>query len=77
MKIFESQMSYELSVILTDDEQRKYSEAFRNQAPIRISELGDKIFIIKEMTGYHWDGAPENSWHLLIRQEYPEKQELD
>ena len=72
MKIFESQSSFELSVVLMDLEALLYREAFRTQTPISIPELGNKKFVIKEMTPYHGEGAPENSWHLVIKQEAPE-----
>jgi hypothetical protein len=46
MKIFKSQSSYELAVLLTDIEALLYGEAFRAQTPISIPELGNKKFII-------------------------------
>ena len=72
MKIFGSQSSYELSVVLTDIEALLYGEVFRAQKPISIPELEDKKFIIKEMKPHEGQGAPENSWHLVIKQEVPE-----
>jgi hypothetical protein len=72
MKIFESQSSYELAVLLTDIEALLYGEAFRAQTPISIPELENKKFIIKEMKPYEGEGAPENSWHLVVKQEAPE-----
>lgn len=72
MKIFESQSSYELSVVLTDIEALLYSEVFRTQTPISIPELDNKKFIIKEMKPYEGEDAPENSWHLVVKQEAPE-----
>jgi hypothetical protein len=72
MKIFESQSSFELAVIMTDIEALLYGEVFRAQAPISIPEFDNKKFIIKEMKTYEGEGAPENSWHLAIKQEAPE-----
>jgi hypothetical protein len=72
MKIFESQSSYELAVLLTDIEALLYGEAFRAQTPISVPELENKKFIIKEMKPYEGEGAPENSWHLVIKQEAAE-----
>jgi hypothetical protein len=72
MKIFESQSSYELSVVLTDIEALLYGEAFRAQTPISIPELKNKKFIIKEMKPYEGEGAPGNAWHLVIKQEAAE-----
>lgn len=72
MKIFESQSSFELSVVLTDAEALLYREVFRAQRPISIPELGDRKFIVKEMSPYQGENAPENSWHLVIKQESAE-----
>jgi hypothetical protein len=72
MKIFESQSSYELSVVLTDIEALLYGEVFRAQKPILIPELDNKKFIIKEMKPYEGEGTAENSWHLVIKQEAAE-----
>ena len=72
MKIFESQSSYELAVLLTDIEALLYGEAFRTQMPISVPELEKEKFIIREMKPYEGEGAPENSWHLVIRQETAE-----
>ena len=72
MKIFESQSSFELAVVLTDAEALLYREVFRTQRPITIPELGNKKFIVKEMSPYQGEGAPENSWHLVIKQEAAE-----
>lgn len=72
MKIFESQSSFELAVVLTDIEAVLYGEVFRTQGPISIPELENKKFIIKEMKPYEGEGAPENSWHLVVKQEEPE-----
>jgi hypothetical protein len=72
MKIFESQSSFELSVVLTDLEALLYQEAFRTQRPISIPELDNKKFIINEMSPCPGEGAPENSWHLVIKQEAAE-----
>ncbi len=73
MKIFESQSSFELSAVFTEAEALLYSEAFRTQTPITIPELDNKKFLIKEMAPYHGEGAPENSWHLVIKQEAAER----
>ena len=72
MKIFESQSSHELSVVLTDIEALLYGEVFRTQGSISIPELENKKFIIKEMKPYEGEGVPENSWHLVVKQEEPE-----
>lgn len=72
MKIFESQSSFELAVVLTEIEALLYQEAFRTQTSIAIPELDNKKFIINEMSPYSGEGAPENSWHLIIKQEAPE-----
>ena len=48
------------------------AKCFRAQKPISIPELDNKKFIIKEMRPYEGEGAPENSWHLVIKQEAPE-----
>ena len=72
MIIFESQSSFELAVVLTDIEALLYQEAFRTQKPISIPELDNKKFIINEMSPYPGEGAPENSWHLVIKQEAAE-----
>ena len=73
MIIFESRSSFELAVVLTDIEALLYQEAFRTQKPISIPELDNKKFIINEMSPYPGEGAPENSWHLVIRQEAAER----
>ena len=72
MKILESRSTYELFVVLTDIEELLYQEVFRAQVPVAIPELGNKKFIIKEMTPYHGANAQENSWHLVVEQENPE-----
>ena len=72
MKIFESQSTFELSAVLTDVEALLYREVFRTQRPITIPEFDNKKFIIKEMNRYQGEGAPENSWHLVIKQEAAE-----
>src|SRR6266498_4813325 len=72
MKIFESQSSFELSAVFTEAEALLYREAFRTQTPITIPELDDKKFLIKEMAPFHGEGAPENYWHLVIKQEAAE-----
>jgi len=72
MKIFESRSSFELAVVLTDIEALLYGEVFRTQTSISIPELANKKFMIKEMKHYEGEGAPENSWHLVIKQEAPE-----
>jgi len=73
MKIFESQSTFELSVVMTDAEALLYREVFRNHKRIAIPELENKKFVIKEMSPYHGEGAPENSWHLVIKQEVVEQ----
>ena len=77
MKVFESQARYELSVILSPQEETKYYDAFRNQSPVGIPEFDGKLFIIDEMSGYYWEGAPEHSWHLSIHEESTTKSSLD
>jgi hypothetical protein len=72
LKILESQSSFELAVVLTDIEALLYQEAFRTQKPITIPELDNKKFIIHEMSAHHGESAPENSWHLVIKQEAAE-----
>lgn len=72
MKVFESRASYELSAILTNIEALLYGEAFRNRKPITIPELDNKRFVIEEMTPYQGGSAPENAWHLVIKQETAE-----
>ena len=73
MKIFKSQSSFELSVILTNAEALLHYEAFRHQMSLKIPELGNKKFVIKEMDPYYGEGVPENCWHLVIEQEAPEQ----
>lgn len=73
MKIFKSQSSFELSVILTNAEALLYYEVFRNQMSVAIPELNNKKFVIKEMDPYYGEDAPENSWHLVIEQEAAEQ----
>ena len=73
MKIFKSQSSFELSVILTDAEALLYYEVFRNQMSVAIPELDNKKFVIKEMDPYHGEDVPENAWHLVIQQEAAEQ----
>ena len=72
MKIFKSQSSFELSVILTNAEALLYYEVFRNQMSVAIPELDKKKFVIKEMDPYYGEDAPENAWHLVIEQEAAE-----
>jgi hypothetical protein len=73
MKIFQSQSSFELVVVLTEAEALLYREVFRNQMPVAIPELDDKKFVIKEISPYEGESAPENSWHLVIKQEAAEQ----
>jgi len=72
MKIFGSQSSFELAAVLTDVEALLYGEVFRTQIPISIPELDNKKFMIKKIDPYVGEGAPENSWHLVIQQEAAE-----
>jgi hypothetical protein len=73
MKMFESRASFELSVILTNAEALLYYEVFRNKMSLKIPELGNKKFAIIEMEPYSGEGTPENSWHLVIKQEATER----
>ena len=73
MKIFKSQSSFELSVILTNAEALLYYEVFRHQMSLAIPELDNKKFVIKEMDPYSGEDVPENYWHLVIEQEGPEQ----
>ena len=73
MKIFKSKSSFELSVILTNAEALLYYEVFRNKTSLKIPELDNKKFVIKEMDTYSGEGLPENCWHLVIEQEAPEQ----
>ena len=73
MKIFQSQSSFELVVVLTEAEALLYREVFRNQMCVAIPELDDKKFVIKEISPYGGEGAPEKSWRLVIRQEAAEQ----
>ena len=73
MKIFQSQSSFELVVVLTDAEALLYREVFRNQMCVAIPELDDRKFVIKEISPYDGQGAPENSWRLVIKQEAAEQ----
>jgi hypothetical protein len=73
MKIFQSQSSFELVVVLTEAEALLYREVFRNQMCVAIPELDDKKFVIKEIGPYNGEGAPEKSWHLVIKQEEAER----
>ena len=72
MKIFESQSTFELSVVMTDAEALLYREVFRNHKPIAIPEFDNKKFVIKEMSAFQGEGVRENSWHLVIKQEAPD-----
>ena len=72
MKIYESRSSFELSVILTNVEALLYYEVFLNKMSLKIPELDNKKFVILEMAPYDEKGAPENSWHLVIKQEAKE-----
>jgi hypothetical protein len=72
MKILESQSTFDLSVVMTDVEALLYREVFRNHKPIAIPEFDNKKFVIKEMSSYQGEGVPENSWHLIIKQEAAE-----
>jgi len=73
MKIFKSKSRFELSVILTNAEALLYYEVFRNKISLKIPELDNKKFVIKEMDPYSGEGVPENCWHLVIEQEAPEQ----
>ena len=73
MKIFQSQSSFELVVVLTEAEALLYREVFRNQMGVAIPELENKKFVIKEISPYDGESAPENSWHLVIKQEAAEQ----
>jgi len=73
MKIFQSQSSFELVVVLTEAEALLYREVFRNQMCVAIPELDDKKFVIKEIRPYNGESAPENSWRLVIKQEAAEQ----
>ena len=70
MKIFESQVRYKLSVILTRDEFHKYYEAFRSGKPVAIPEFENKNFEVLELGGYYFSGVPENSYSLDVRQAF-------
>ena len=73
MKILQSQSSFELVVGLTEAEALLYREVFRNQMGVAIPELDNKKFVIKEISPYDGESAPENSWHLVVKQEAPEQ----
>ena len=73
MKIFQSQSSFELVVVLTEVEALLYREVFRNQRCVAIPELDDKKFVIKEISPFNGEGTPEKSWHLVIKQEAAEQ----
>lgn len=73
MKIFQSQSSFELVVVLTEAEALLYREVFRNQMCVAIPELDDKKFVIKEISPYDREGAPEKSWRLVIKQKEAEQ----
>ena len=73
MKIFKSQSSFEISVILTNAEALLYYEVFCHQMSLAIPELDNKRFVIKQMDPYSGEGMPENCWHLVIEQEAPEQ----
>ena len=73
MKIFETRASYDLSVILTNAEALLYYEAFHHKMSLKIPEFDNKKFVIMEMDPYSGDGTPENSWHLVIKQEATER----
>ena len=70
MKILESQVSHQLSVILeSPDERQRFWSAFQTMNPIAIPELHDgKTFVVLEMDGCYWDGAPEWLFCLFLRQ---------
>ena len=72
MKIFQSQSSFELVVGLTEAEALLYREVFNHQMCVAIPELDDKKFVVKEISPHDGEGAPENSWHLVIKQEAAE-----
>lgn len=68
MKIIESQSSFQLSAVLTDAEALLYREVFRTQQPVAIPEFGNRKFIVQEISPYEGEGAPENTWRLVIKQ---------
>ena len=72
MKIFESRASYDLSVVLTNAEALLYYEVFHNKMSLKIPEFDNKKFVIMEMDPINGEGAQENSWHLVLKQEAPE-----
>jgi|GEM_PF-1537931 len=72
MKIFQSKSSFELVVGLTEAEALLYHEVFHHQMCVAIPELDDQKFVIEEINPYCEVGAPENSWHLVIKQEAAE-----
>ena len=68
MRVFESEVTYRLSVILSLEEEERYLNAFRKQAPVIIPELDGKSFIVDDISRYHWENAPKHSWHLSVHQ---------
>lgn len=50
-----------------------YREVFRNQMCVAIPEIDDKKFVIKEISSYHGEGAPEKSGRLVIQQKEAEQ----
>ena len=72
MRIFESQSRFALSVELSDAEALLYREVFRLQQPVAIPEFENRKFIIREMSPYEGEDAPENAWRLVIEQVAPE-----
>ena len=73
MKIFEARASYDLSVTLTNAEALLYYEVFHNKMSLKIPEFDNKKFVIMEMDPDSGEGTPENSWHLVIKQEATER----
>jgi hypothetical protein len=69
MKILEFQAQSELSVVLTDTETLLYSEVFRHKMALKIPELDNKKFVVLKMDPHRGEGMPENSWHLVVKQE--------
>lgn len=70
MKVIESQVIYEVSVILDEQEISRLREAWRKQTVVTIPELGWQYFYIEKMESYYFEGAPENFYHLVAKQAY-------
>ena len=67
MKIFKSQSTFELSVVLNDVEAVLYREAFRHQVALKIPELDGMKYIIADIRPLPGEDAPENSWQLVLK----------